>query len=315
MKLRFLYVLLGLVVPAGVLSAQVTEHSRDYEAFSGVEVSGGFTVEVVEGPAYSLSIAVDDMLHNFIQVDVEDGVLKVLLDEKTLTPEVRRHYRSRLTETPDFKATVTAPSALRSFSLKGKAVLGRIEGKVFAPDSAKFYLADDSRIENVTMSGSGAVSLRMEKRSHAVIRVEGGSFSAELSGSSSLNLESACEEVSLSLSANSSCVTGGSSGVLSLSAKGTSRSILNGSAEEVRYTLSGSTDVNAENLQAVDARVNMSGFCTLTQSARGSVFLELSNGSKLTYKNSPVFYINSVRNSTVQRYYETEGNDSSGRTL
>jgi len=309
MKLRFLYALLGLVVPAGVLNAQVTEHSRDYEAFSGVEVSGGFTVEVVEGPAYSLSIAVDDMLHNFIQVDVEDGVLKVLLDEKTLTPEVRRHYRSRLTETPDFKATVTAPSALRSFSLKGKAVLGRIEGKVFAPDSAKFYLADDSRIENVTMSGSGAVSLRMEKRSHAVIRVEGGSFSAELSGSSSLNLESACEEVSLSLSANSSCVTGGSSGVLSLSAKGTSRSILNGSAEEVRYTLSGSTDVNAENLQAVDARVNMSGFCTLT------VFLELSNGAKLTYKNSPVFYINSVRNSTVLRYYETEGNDSSRRTL
>lgn len=315
MKLRFLYALLGLVVPAGVLNAQVTEHSRDYEAFSGVEVSGGFTVEVVEGPAYSLSIAVDDMLHNFIQVDVEDGVLKVLLDEKTLTPEVRRHYRSRLTETPDFKATVTAPSALRSFSLKGKAVLGRIEGKVFAPDSAKFYLADDSRIENVTVRGCGAVSLRMEKRSHAVIRVEGGSFSAELSGSSSLNLESACEEVSLSLSANSSCVTGGSSGVLSLSAKGTSRSILNGSAEEVRYTLSGSTDVNAENLQAVDARVNMSGFCTLTQSARGSVFLELSNGAKLTYKNSPVFYINSVRNSTVLRYYETEGNDSSRRTL
>ena len=94
----------------------------------------------------------------------------------------------------------------------------------------------------MTVRGCGAVSLRMEKRSHAVIRVEGGSFSAELSGSSSLNLESACEEVSLSLSANSSCVTGGSSGVFSLSAKGTSRSILNGSAEEVRYTLSGSTD-------------------------------------------------------------------------
>ena len=36
MKLRFLYALLGLVVPAGVLNAQVTEHSRDYEAFSGL---------------------------------------------------------------------------------------------------------------------------------------------------------------------------------------------------------------------------------------------------------------------------------------
>ena len=48
----------------------------------------------------------------------------------------------------------------------------------------------------------------------------------------------------------------------------------------------------------------MSGFCSLTESATGSLFLDMSNGARLVYKNSPVFFISSIRNSSVARYYD-----------
>lgn len=303
------------MMTAGGLGAQVSEHSRDYEAFTGVEVSGAFSVELEEGESYSLSITADEPLHDFIEAYVEDGVLKVSLDERDFTPEVRRHYRSRLTEASVCKAVITVPSALRECSLKGKTMLGKVEGGVFAADSAEFRLTDDARIEGVTLSGSETVCLSMEKRSSADMAVEAGSFSAELAGGSSLKFDGSCDEMTLSLSSNSSCVTRSDCGVMNVSAKGTSRTILNGSSDEVRYTLSGSADVNAENLKTVDARVSMSGFCSLTEAASGSVFLDLSNGAKLSYKNSPIFFISAVRNSTILRYYETEDDDSTGRTL
>ena len=65
------------------------------------------------------------------------------------------------------------------------------------------------------------------------------------------------------------------------------------------------------------AEVDMSGFCTLTESASGSLFLVMSNGAKLVYKNSPVFFINSIRNSSVIRYIDESNQQDDGirRTL
>lgn len=303
--------LLACVMTAGVLDAQaLTEYERGLDAFSRVEVSGAFQVEMSEGTDYSVSISVDDLLQNYVQAYVEGDVLKVYLDEKKLTPEIRRHYRSRGAADPVMKARISSPAAVRSVTLRDKAVLEEVSGNVFASDSARFFIYDDARMEKLVLSGSDAVQLKLDRRSSAVLSAKCASLVLELAGSSKAEVQSESKECSAWLSANASCVWNGTSEVMKVNARGTSRSIFNGESASAEYTVAGSADVNAENLKVVDAKVEMTGFCTLTESATGSLFVNISNGSRLTYKNSPVFFINSVKNSSITRYYDEQPQES-----
>ena len=306
---RFLLPLLAVFAAAGPVRAQVTEYTRETGAFSRVEVSGAFEVELTGGSGYSVTVSVDEMLMNFVQAYVDGKVLKIYIDEKKLTPEIRRHYRSRNAADPVLRAEVSAPAAVRSLSLGGKARLGAVNGNVFAADSARFFLADDARMENVTLAGSEAVQLTLDRRSSADISAECGSFILVAGGGSRAQVRVESGEAEVSMSANSSCVYNGNTDRIKVSARGTSRSIFNGASASAEYQMAGSADVNAENFKVVDAKVVMSGFCSLTESATGSLFLDMSNGARLVYKNSPVFFISSIRNSSVARYYDdgTEG--------
>lgn len=311
--------LLACTLTAGVMNAQaVTEYERELDAFSRVEISGAFQVEMEEGSDCSVSIAVDDLLQNYVQAYVEGGVLRIYLDEKKLSPEVRRHYRSRGATDPVMKARISTPASVRSLTLNGKSVLEEVTGNVFAPDSARFFLYDDARIEKLALDASDAVQLRLDRRSSAILSAKCSSLVLELSGSSKAEVQSESKDCSAWLSANASCVWNGTSEAMKVNARGTSRSIFNGESASAEYTVAGSADVNAENLKVVDAKVEMTGFCTLTESASGSLFVNISNGSKLTYKNSPVFFINSVKNSSISRYYDEPQeavNDGDRRTL
>ena len=316
-KSRLLLTLLAVTVQTSALHAQIAEYSRELDAFTRIEVSGDFRIEISEQPGYSVAVSVDDALRNYVQAYVDGDVLKIYLDDKKLTPEIRRRYRSRTAEEPVLRASVGMPSSLRSLTLGDKAVLGGVTGEVFAADSAKFFLSGDARIDRLALTGGGCVHVAMDRRASAELSAECGSLSLEMGGSSRIRLDMRCDEASLRLSSNSSGVFGCESGNISVVAKGTSRAIFNGSASAVQYELSGSTDVNAENLKCVDAKVDMSGFCTLTESASGSLFLVMSNGAKLVYKNSPVFFINSIRNSSVIRYIDESNQQDDGirRTL
>lgn len=312
-----LALLLAVAAQTSSLHAQITEYSRELDAFTRIEVSGDFRIEISEQPGYSVSVSVDDALRNYVQTYVDGGVLKIYLDDKKLTPDIRRRYRSRTAAEPVLRASVGMPSSLRSLTLGDKAVLGGVSGEVFASDSAKFFLSGDARIDRLGLKGSECVHVVMDRRASAELSAECGSLSLEMGGSSRIRLDMHCDEASLKLSSNSAGVFDCDSGNVSVIAKGTSRSIFNGGASAVQYELSGSADVNAENLKCVDAKVDMSGFCTLTESASGSLFLVMSNGAKLVYKNSPVFFISSIRNSSVIRYLDESNQEDDGirRTL
>lgn len=317
-EFRIFVPVLMLLASAGVLCGQTTQHDKELNAFERAEISGDFQVEVVESPDYSISITVDDLLLNYVQAYVDGGVLKVYLDEKKLAPDIRRHYRSRLSDTPVLKAKIAVPSVLRSVSLSGNAVLKDVSGNVFAPDSARFFLSGESRIESLSVKSSRTVQLRLDRRCTADMTVGCTDFLLDMSGSSSAEISAECSVCSVHVAANASCVWSGRADDLKVNARGTSRSIFNGESPSAEYVVAGSADINAENLKTVDAKVDMTGFCSLTQSASGSLFINMSNGSRLVYKNSPVFFINSVKNSSISRYYEDSADnshDSTGFTL
>ena len=250
---RFLLPLLAVFAAAGTVRAQVTEYTRETGAFSRVEVSGAFEVELTGGSGYSVTVSVDEMLKNFVQAYVDGDVLKIYIDEKKLTPEIRRHYRSRNAADPVLRAEVSAPAAVRSLSLGGKARLGVVNGNVFAADSARFFLADDARMENVTLAGSEAVQLTLDRRSSADISAECESFILVAGGGSRAQVRVESGEAELSMSANSSCVYNGNTDRIKVSARGTSRSIFNGASASAEYQMAGSADVTAEYFKGVDA--------------------------------------------------------------
>ena len=79
-KSRLLLTLLAVTAQASALHAQIAEYSRELDAFTRIEVSGDFRIEISEQPGYSVAVSVDDALRNYVQSYVDGDVLKIYLD-------------------------------------------------------------------------------------------------------------------------------------------------------------------------------------------------------------------------------------------
>lgn len=307
-----------LALAPGTAFARLAEIKSGLAPFSEISVSNDFELYVEKADSFAVEIVVDEMLKDYVQAAVSEGVLSIYLEEKKITADVKKYYRSRNAPTPVFRATAYVPSSIGRISMSGASVLVRL-GEVLDTARVSIALSDEASARDVSVR-SREVRLAMGKRSEARLDVECGNLEFVADGPVDAAISHKTTSTSLDLSSSASLVLNGQTERLSVAAKGTCRAILNGSAEFTGYNLSGSASVNAVNLQCGEANVEMSSISTLTQSATEKLFLTLRGGAKLTYKNSPDIYINGIRNSSVLRYNEEEPakkatDDSTRRTL
>ncbi len=304
---RFLLPSVALLCFVQGAMAQISEISQATAAFSGVEVSNAFELSLEKGESYSVQLSIDERLANYVQTVVVDNVLRIYVDENKFTPEVRKYYRSRTSRAPVMRVTVYAPTELHILNLKGESSLVRVGSGVLNPMQLSVSLGDDVALGDVGFDAI-RMSLKLERRSSIKGTVRAQTLSLEAAGSAEINLTVEADEAEMSFSSNATSVfVCDNLGYLSVSSKGTSRTIFNGSVRQADYLISGSANVNAENMVCTDASVDMSGFCSLTESASGTLnIVNLSNGAKLVYKNAPAITIGSIRNSSVTKYYAND---------
>lgn len=316
----FSTILIAMVSGLCVLSAQVKSINVTPGSFTGISVSNDFVLDVTEGEVFSVEILVDDMLKDYVQaaVDQSTGILSIYLEDKKITPEVKRYYRSRNADVPVFRANVCMPhGSLRSLELSGNASLRGIEDGTVDPSS--FFLAFTGNASAASLSVKAAsMSLSFDRKSSGSIDVECENLTLDVLGNSNVSVLVSSMSTALNLASMASLVLDGKTESMTVEAKGSvAKAIFNGEARFVRYVLGGTVNINAVNMKCEEANVEISGMSTLTEAATEKLFITLSGGGRLVFKNSPDIYINSIRNSSVSKYMEneTDGYDSDRRTL
>lgn len=300
---RNFFVIAFLLVSVLPSQAQLKHIELKPGAFDGVSVEGDFVLSVMEADSCSVTLDVSEEFAEFMSAEIVDSVLVLRLDEKNDLGEIWKKFRGRNAPSAVFKAVVCAPPVLKTLALGGNAVLDSL-GNVTDSSAFSLNVKDNASVGKVSLNSS-EVSLTLSKKGKANVRIACDTARVTAVGSSELNLSgSATSLLELDLGSNASLVLDGECSRISMVSNGTSRAILNGSAPYVSYRLGGSTSVNALNLKAKEANIDMSGICSLKQAASDWLFVSIRNGASLTYDGSPQVKIAVIKNASVLRYQE-----------
>ena len=80
------------------------------------------------------------------------------------------------------------------------------------------------------------------------------------------------------------------------------RTMINGKSKDVFYTIGAASNVNALDLECDNASIKMNSVCTLTESAKEKITLDLTGGSTLIFNNNPTIVIEQVKASNIKKY-------------
>ncbi|MCR4860370.1 MAG: DUF2807 domain-containing protein [Bacteroidales bacterium] len=305
---RFVYCFLALVIGTLTLggptaySQTVRETVKDeLSAFRNITLGGDFELELRYGKQYQARVEAEELLADYVLFSVSDGTLGVTLDERKVPTEVKRLFRGRNATTPTFRVTVTMPESLSGLKLEDRATLVSADELVANPEGIDITVADNAVIKAFTVNSS-RVGVKLERKAEAQMNVTCDSLDVQMAGTSSLTLTQHAAKSSYALSYNANLVSDGDAKALEITTKGASKAILNGIAGKVSYEMLNASNVNAVNLMADEARVEMSGMCSLTQAASEHLYVELSGGATLSFLNDPAVHVVRIKGSTMQPY-------------
>ena len=277
--------------------AQVKTTDYNYSSFKGISADSDFDVTVSFGSEYKVSVQAETSYMQYINVGVSAGVLEISLNEKTVPAEVKKLYKG---VNPAFKATVVMPVALESVRLKGKSSLS-VQGEIKSDADVSISVADNAELKKISVSAPSC-NVSLEKKGSAEIVFVGDKITVAAAGSSTLDLTRDVKESEFALSGAANLVLRGTSDSMTISTKGTSKAALNGSAANVEYILGGTSNINAVGLESSNAKVTMSGLCSLTEAAKDSLKINITAGASLVFDGSPVIDIETVKNASVTHY-------------
>ncbi len=183
-------------------SGNIISEKRNVGSFTGVNVAGGFTVEIKNGPAGEVTLEADDNIIKSIETEVKNGQLKIRLDVDNLSDA---HLRVFITAPLINKihaaagSDITVQGGLReSNEIELKASSGsKIKTAVDAPSVS----ADASSAGDIEVSGR-TKKFSAESSSGAGIKAAG--LLSEITDASASSGASAHVHASVTLTANAS---------------------------------------------------------------------------------------------------------------
>ena len=280
--------------------AQTKDYNFDLAAFSAVNISDEFVATISAGESNSLILTVDEVLRDYVSINVKNGQLNVSVDSKNIPSDVRKMYKGKNTPTPTYKVNIVASQPVSTINLKNKSSLEGASG-VLASDSFTLNLSDNAKVATLAVE-STEVILNLSGKADAGVDARCESLSVNQSGASSLKLSATAKKGVVNVSGASDIVSDGIILDLDFSIKGTSKAVLNGTSDNAAFTCAGTTITNAVNFAVTNASVLMSGMCSLTEAASSKLKVELSGGSTLVFDNDPAIEIVSVKSATLTHY-------------
>lgn len=245
--------------------AQKTE-TRQVSGFTGIQASGAFKITLNKSATESLVIEADEDLLPYVRSEVENGVLKLYLDNKKKT-----------------KTIITLNATIGVKELKKVKLSGAC--KLIAKDrfeTAADFIIGLSGASRLDMSiKAKQLDLGVNGASSAELKVETKECSAGLSGASKLQLDLNASKAVFEVS-------------------GASKLQVGGSAERAKFETSGASNVKAADLAVEAAVVECSGVSAVEVNVSDRLEVECSGSSAVRYKGRPVLKIETSGSSKVK---------------
>lgn len=295
MKRVFLALVVAMLCGVCAVAQPLDVKKKNVENFSNIDVEDYFVLKFYPSDTCSVTVRSDLRIANFVQAYVKGGTLYLSLDEKNYPSDLKKALRKKGAATPVLEADVYLPT-MNSVTLKDKVLLTMLEE--FNAESISLNLTDHTEVLNMNINAA-SVALALSKN-------------AKLSGTvnvqNRLNVKASnAANVSLALTGGDVFVEHGNSSYVDIrstvnrvevDATGGSESHISGIAASLKVTGAGSSRVDAEQLEAQNGEVMLSGSKCHVNVAE-NLKVNLSGGSMLTFKREPVFKVERILNSTL----------------
>jgi len=258
-------------------AGEVVKHRQFSSGAHGLSVSSFYTVNLKKGPA-AVSTMASSEIAEYVTVKVENGIIKVALDQEKMPKELRRNT-SRWT----LKADVTVPE-LEYLSLSGAVKV--LASDTFTVKDMDARMSGASTLSGLSLSGAKA-DFDLSGASSAEIAFDMKEVDIEASGASKISMEANTADLSLDCSGSSRMDVKGHFDEVDAECSGASKVNISGKTQSAEFECSGASSINGIDLEADVADVDASGASSISANVRQKVTIELSGASNFEYKASP----------------------------
>ncbi|REG87810.1 GIN domain-containing protein [Winogradskyella sediminis] len=258
-------ILLLMVVASPLVQAQaedkikgdrnVTIKQTFIDEFNSIIVDGDFSIEIVYNSKPSVNIEADDNLHDVIQFDVVDGVLK-------FTETIRITSKKKL------NITVNYSDGLSNIETRG-----------------------DGEIRSLTSMELGDVTLITADDSRAYLNVNAKNFTYKSSGKSKTRLNLTADQTKIELTDNSKLDALITSKVADFDLYLRSDAVIEGNANSSVIRMDNSTNFNGSKFDIKTAEVTLEDNSDLTIAAIDHISIAASGNSEVYLFGSPAITI------------------------
>lgn len=287
------------------LNAQTKFIAHDFSKFESIDAGNKFDISLIKSDDYSIKAEVDDLIYEYIETYVKDGVLHLGFNIKNLPSNIRKKYRGRNARTPVLKVQVYM-SDIQNITLYDEAKL--VSNNSYDVDSVTFNLSDNSKISSFDIN---AAKLNLNLSNNAELNIETKSkiINTDLSGSAVLEMKYNAKEMNFNSSSRSNTNANGFSDNLTVQSSSYSKLILTGETQKLNINGRGSSNIDALGLEAEEAMIKLKNSSTVTEAASKVLNIDLEGRSTLIFANSPKINIINIKSSTVKPYVDSEKDD------
>ena len=259
------------------LDAEYTNCKFNCKDFSGLELSGIVEVNLVKSDSYKVEIILPNVLKEYLQVWVNNGVLKIGWN-KNIPSKLQKELGNWTC-----KAEIAMPK-LRKLEMSGASSLKCDDTFDLGREEISLDLSGASKIKSLNVN---AEKLDAEISGACSYKLTGNFNEAELdlsgaaSGSFKINADKAEVDVSGAAKTNMD----GNFGKIEVDASGACILNLNGKVGKLEVDASGASNVKAMDAEIEDALLETSGTANCSVNVTNSLMIEDATGaSHINYK-------------------------------
>lgn len=269
---------------------------KDFENFSTINIADKFDVKLITSDRYAVRINVDERIASHVKAYEKNGILYLSLDERGYTKDLKKQLKQKGSSQPVLEAEIYMP---------------HVNSLVFT-DQVFVRYCDELKSENFTLTASDNVKIQQLRVSCSTADFnvsKSVDMTAEMTVASKLYLAAAnSAKVSLIQNGgNSFLELGGSAYVdmkaavqsLEVIASSGSESHISGTASLLNVNALGLSRTDAELLEVKEGQITQAGSSKCHVNVTDKMKVNLTGGSMLTFKRTPVIEVERIVGSTL----------------
>jgi carbon monoxide dehydrogenase subunit G len=276
MKKTFL--LFTAVIIGITMYAQSNVKTFNVKDFNGITVSGAFSIDLIKSGTESVEVEAENDVFPYIEIKVINKMLVMKVNRDKMPFKMKYNLKQ-------VKAKVTIKEELEWLSISGASDLNT--AAVFSPARFQAQVSGASSVTGLNVI-SGTSKIDVSGASKLTLSGKANEANYDFSGAADVKVNQDVEILSVECSGASRLLLEGKTRNLEIEISGASRGNLNGNGKILEAEISGASKLEALNYRAEEIKIEVSGVSVGRISVEKQLEAEVSGGSTLEYKGSPV---------------------------